>query len=634
MPLATSYILLTNEFTGRTLVVRPTKFTTEGAALAVRETTEQALERWHQLELLQKHYANFEDFLVDVIEDLMGFTCTDVQVDIGHYIAHGPKYRMVQAQRGQAKTTITAAYAVWRFIHDPSTRVLILSAGDTQATEIANWVIQIVNGMAELACLRPDRSNGDRASVEAFDIHYTLKGPEKSPSLACVGITSNMQGKRADVLIADDVESQKNSQTQHQRARLVHLTLDFASICSNGDIIYLGTPQSIDSLYNGLPGRGYDIRIWPGRYPTDEELPGYGPYLAPWVRKRITKELQTGGGPTGDRGQVIDPVLLGEEILIKKEIDQGAAYFQLQHMLSTTLSDAMRFPLKLSNLRVLAYDREEKRAPMTINFARTDDATIMLPQGMPIKDRMYRVKSAEDFGEITGWHMYVDPAGGGQNGDELAYAITGLCAGRVFLGAVGGIHGGYGDEQLDWLTAAAVKWKPRTIDIEKNFGNGALSSAWQPRLLKALKAVNHSVGIEDVWESGQKELRIIDVLEPMIGAGKFIVHEDLIREDWDGCQKYAADLRSTYSWLWQMSRVTRDPKALIHDDRLDAIAGSARHWVELLAIDDDKAKAQAKNDAYRKLMSNPLGDGRKMPGVFGKQFRAPNALDKFNRGRF
>jgi hypothetical protein len=179
-----------------------------------------------------------------------------------------------------------------------------------------------------------------------------------------------------------------------------------------------------------------------------------------------------------------------------------------------------------------------------------------------------------------------------------------------------------------------VKWKPRTIDIEKNFGNGALSSAWQPRLLKALKLVNHSVGIEDVWESGQKELRIIDVLEPMIGAGKFIVHEDLIREDWDGCQKYAADLRSTYSWLWQMSRVTRDPKALIHDDRLDAIAGSARHWVELLAIDDDKAKAQAKNDAYRKLMSNPLGDGRKMPGVFGKQFRAPNALDKFNRGRF
>jgi hypothetical protein len=83
-----------------------------------------------------------------------------------------------------------------------------------------------------------------------------------------------------------------------------------------------------------------------------------------------------------------------------------------------------------------------------------------------------------------------------------------------------------------------------------------------------------------------------------------------------------------------MSRITRDPKALIHDDRLDAIAGSARHWVELIAMDEDKSKAAAKNEAYRKLMSNPLGDGRKLPGTFGKQFRAPNALDKFNRGRW
>jgi hypothetical protein len=604
--------------------------------LAVRETTEQALERWHELELLQKHYARFEDFLVDVIEDLMGFVCTEVQIDIGHYVAHGPKYRMVQAQRGQAKTTITAIYAVWRIIHNPSTRVLIISAGSDMASEIANWIIQIINGMEELRCLRPDRSNGDRASIEAFDIHYTLKGPEKSPSVACIGITSNTQGKRADLLIADDIESQKNSQTQHQRARIMHLTLDFTSICSNGDILWLGTPQSIDSVYNGLPGRGYDIRIWPGRYPTNEELPGYGPYLAPFIRQRLVADpsLQTGGGPTGQRGKVVDPVLLGEPILIKKEIDQGPAYFQLQHMLSTTLSDADRFPLKLASLRVMAYDRDDKRAPMTLNFARTEDCQITLPPGMPIKDRLYRVKSAEDFGEIAGWHMYVDPAGGGQNGDELAYAITGMIAGRVTLAAVGGTHGGYGDAQLDWLTNVAVKWKPRTIDIEKNFGNGALSSAWQPRLLAALKAVNHSVGIEDVWESGQKELRIIDVLEPMIGSGKFIVHEDLIQEDWEACQKYAADIRSTYSWLWQMARITRDRSSLIHDDRLDAIAGSARHWVELLAIDDEKSKAQAKNDAYRKLMANPLGDGRKLPGILGRQLSAPNALAKFNRGRW
>lgn len=606
--------------------------------MAVRESAEEALERWRKLELLQEHYAKFDDFLVDVITDLMGFVCTDIQRDIGQFVAHGPKYRMVQAQRGQAKTTITAIYAVWRLMHEPTTRVLIVSAGDGMATEIANWIIQIINGMPELECMRPDRSNGDRASVEAFDIHYTLKGPEKSPSIACMGITSNMQGKRADLLIADDIESTKNSQTQTMRARLLHLTLDFTSINSTGDILWLGTPQSIDSVYNGLPGRGYAIRIWPGRYPTAEEIKGYGPYLAPIIVRRIEADpsLQSGGGPTGERGQAIDPVLLGEEVLIKKEIDQGPAYFQLQHMLSTTLSDANRFPLKLGHVRILAFDRDGKRGPMTINFARTEDCVLKMPAGFPVREQMYRVKSADDFATLSGLHMYVDPAGGGKNGDELAYAITGMVAGRVFLAAVGGMPGGLFDAQFDWLTATVLKWRPKTIAIEQNFGNGALSATWQPRLRAACikDAPGYLVGIEDVWESGQKELRIIDVLEPMISAGKFIAHEDLLVEDWQSCQNYPADIRSTYSFFWQLSRITRDKKSLIHDDRLDAVAGSARNWVEQLAQDDEKARTAAKNEAYRKLMSNPLGDGRKLPGHFGRAFAAPNALSKFQRGRF
>ena len=597
--------------------------------MAIRETDEQALERWRELQLLQKHYEKFEDLVVDVIDGLMGFTSTDIQHDIAHYIAHGPQYRMVQAQRGEAKTTLTAIYAVWRLIHDPSTRVLIVSSGSDMAEEISNWIIQIINGMDVLECMRPDRSNGDRSSIEAFDIHYTLKGPEKSPSIRCIGITSNMQGKRADLLIADDVESSKNSQTQHQRARLLHLTLDFASICSNGDIVWLGTPQSIDSLYNGLPGRGYDIRIWPGRYPTKEEEQGYGTYLAPLIKQRLAKNpsLRTGGGPTGERGQVVDPVLLSEATLTKKEIDQGAAYFQLQHMLSTTLADAERFPLKLSNLRVLGFDREGMRAPMVLNFARTDENRILLPTDFPYKDSLYRVGSSADFGELKGGHMYVDPSGGGQNGDELAYAITGFLAGRVWLYACGGMYGGVGEAQLNWLTEVAEKWKPKRISVEKNFGNGAFKAVWEPQLLK-----KHRCGIEDVWESGQKELRIIDILEPMLGAGKFAVHEDLVYEDWRQCQKYAADKRSTYSLFWQMSRITREPKSLIHDDRLDAVAGSARYWVEALAQDEMKAVVAAKDAAYRKLLENPLGEGRKLPTLpFGRGRQEPNALSKFQR---
>ena len=597
--------------------------------MAQRESHEQAERRWADLALLQEHYADFSTLLVDVIEDFMGFKCSDIQIDIGEWVAHGPQYRMVQAQRGQAKTTITAIYAVWRLIHDPTTRILIVSAGSDMASEIGNWIIQIIMGMPELECLRPDRSNGDRASVEFFDVHYSLKGPEKSASITSIGITSNSQGKRADLLIADDVESSKNSQTATQRARLHHLTLDFVSINSKGDIVWLGTPQSIDSVYNTLPSRGTTIRIWPGRYPTPKELPDYDGFLAPMLLQRLRDNpgLQTGGGPAGTRGQVTDPILLDEETLSKKEIDQGAAYFQLQHMLSTKLSDSDRYPLKLMNIRVVQCDTEAMVGPMHIVHMRNDANQIILPDGLTLKDKLYRAQEATDFGAITGWHMFVDPTGGGANGDELAYGITGLIAGRVLAVACGGRPGGLDDEPLDWLTRAAITWKPKTISIEKNYGNGALAATWLPRLRKAQDAerIPHS-DIEEVWSQGQKELRIIDTLEPMIGAGKFLLYEGIIELDWQQCQRYPQDVRQVYSLMWQMARITRDRGSLIHDDRLEALAASASHWAEALAQDDEKAVAAAKRDQYAKMQSNPLGNGRPLPNRQG--YMSPNAFAK------
>lgn len=582
----------------------------------VKENEEQALARWRDLELLQQHYDTFDKFLVDVIEDFMGFTCTEIQIDIGDWVAYGPQYRMVQAQRGQAKTTITAAYAVWRCIHQPNTRVLIISAGSDMASEIANWIIQIINGMPELECMRPDRAAGDRSSVSAFDIHYTLKGPEKSPSIACIGITSNMQGKRADLLIADDIESSKNSQTAVQRARLHHLTLDFTSICSNGDIVWLGTPQSVDSVYNGLPGRGTQIRIWPGRYPTEKEQADYEGFLAPLIADRLAAnpKLRTGGGPAGDRGQVTDPVLLGEETLTKKEIDQGASYFQLQHMLSTKLADEDRYPLKTSQIRFLGFDYENLTAPMTLSFVRTRENEITMPEGYPIKDKFYRVQHAEDFGMLKGPHMYVDPGGGGQNGDETAYAITGFAGGRVYVFKVGGVRGGITDEALAPLTQVAIANRVRSVEIEQNFGNGALKSVWQKQLKAEATKAGLDIGIEEVWETGQKELRIIDVLEPMLGSGKLIIDEGVIDDDWKSIQKYPHDIRNTYSVFWQLARITRDKKSLIHEDRLDALAGACRKWSEAVAQDDLKAVAQARKEQYQKMMQNPLGNGRPMPG--------------------
>ena len=595
-----------------------------------KESAKDAELRWDKLDILREYYRNFDKFLVDVIEGFMGFKCTDIQRDIGDFLALGPIRAMIQAQRGQAKTTISAIYAVWCMIHDPSTRILIVSAGGPLAKEIANWIIQIIMGMEELACLRPDAANGDRQSIEAFDVHYSLKGPEKSPSVACLGVTSNIQGKRADILIADDIESTKNSATEVQREKIRLLTRDFTSICSKGKIIYLGTPQSIDSVYNGLPSRGYTVRIWTGRYPTEVEEENYGNCLAPLIKKRMQKDpsLRTGGGPTGERGQAVDPVLLGEDELTTKEIDQGVAYFQLQHMLDTKLMDADRYPLKSE--RLLFMDVPKERVPMSVNHILSPDYKIHTPQDFPIEASFYEICGHSDqWADFTGTHMYIDPSGGGKNGDELAWAVTRFRSGYVYLVDVGGIPGGLHEANQEFVAELVHKWKPDQVDFEDNFGAGAFRQVITPRILEKFKGEAHACGIEGVWETGQKELRIIDTLESLIGGSRLIVDKSLIQRDWSQCQRYGVELRPTYSFFFQLARLTRDKGALQHDDRLDAVAGSCRHWTDLLALDKEKEIAKAKNESYQKMMKDPLGDGSNLGLGTTKQYNT--IFDRFRR---
>lgn len=594
-----------------------------------KESIHSAELRWKKLELLQRHYRSFPDLMHDVIEGLMGFDCTPLQLDIGEFLSEGPRFAMVQAQRGQAKTTITAIYAVWCLIHNPSTRVLIVSAGGTMAKEISNWIIQIINGMDELECLRPDSSNGDRESVEAFDVHYTLKGVEKSPSVACVGITSNLQGKRADLLIADDIESKKNSETELQREKLRMLTKDFTSICSKGKILYLGTPQSIDSVYNGLPSRGYVVRIWPGRFPTEEEMKNYGNALAPYLQRLMEADptLRTGGGPDGTRGKPTDPILLGEEELKFKEIDQGPAYFQLQHMLDTKLMDADRYPLKAENLVFMNIPID--RVPIKVNYIASPEYKLHTPQDFPIDVDFYEAAGhSDEWADFQGTHMYVDPSGGGKNGDEMAWAVTKFRSGLVYLIDAGGFPGGLSEANQDKVADIAFKYRVQQIDFEDNFGAGAFRQVITPKIIAKFDKSKHACAIEGVYETGQKELRIIDTLEPLISSNRLIVDKSLIEKDWAQCSKYSLDKRAQYSLFFQLARVTRQRDCLGHDDRLDALAGSCRHWTDLLAIDREKEIAKNKREEWRKLQRDPLGDGSNL-GVTSKQHKT--IFDRFRR---
>jgi len=491
--------------------------------------------RFAHLSLLVDQYPVFADFAADGMA-FLGFTLTEMQADIAEFMQDGPRLRMVMAQRGEAKTTLAALYAIWRIVHRPSTRVLIVSAGEQNSSDTAILIVRLIMTWDILECLRPDKAAGDRTSTTAFDVHYALKGLDRSPSIACAGVGSNLPGRRADLLIPDDIESNKNGLTVVQRQQLLQLSKEFSSICTHGDILYLGTPQSKDSIYNTLDNRGFCLRIWPGRFPTPDEVEKYGDRLAPYLADRIVAnpKLQRGGGIDGSRGQPSDTGRYTEEDLIEKELDKGPEDFQLQYMLDTSLADEARLQLKLSDLMVANFDSGMLpeimiHQPNTLNQAE-------LPKGFPVPGtKMYHPVTAHSrFVAPKEIFCYIDPAGGGS--DELAFAIGCSIGPYIHILDVGGFKGGLAGDNPDKLCKVIHDLKVGAVLVESNMGHGLFEINLRAEFEKErldedgvpynLKAV----GIAGEYSTGQKERRIIDSLVSPMQRHRVVIHKRIFTE--------------------------------------------------------------------------------------------------------
>lgn len=560
--------------------------------------------RLEQLELLQAEFKSFIPFL-SVVMKFLGFDTSWLQKDIAAWLEHGPQYLMVQAQRGQAKTTITAIYAVWCLIHKPKTRVLIVSAGNDLSSEISTLISRIIMNMDILKCLRPDAGAGDRVSVEAFDVHFSLKGVDKSPSVRCIGIGGNLPGKRADLLIADDIESPKNARTATNREILRQQIKEFSAICTTGRIVYLGTPQTGESIYNDLPAQGFSVRIWPGRFPNRKEMESYGDMLAPSIIAAIERDgsLTMGCGLTGNRGKPTDPLLLNEETLCNKE-KQGAAYFQLQYMLCTAISDELRYPLKPKNLIVMRLNG--RMLPTHVTRGMTPEYLRQYQSGNCKVMVSVPQEVSKDVATATHRRMRIDPAGGGANGDETAFAVVDQLNGNIFIRCIDAVPGGFDESALAKLAEIVAYWAPDVLDVEKNFGNGAFMTIILPLLRKA----GWLGKVEETWEGGQKELRICDTLEPILGRGSLIVDESVLENDWPSTNWHEAAKRQLFSFLHQFTKITRDKGALVKDDRLDALAGAVYPLVAALAIDQLAAEKSAKDREYAQWLKDPRQSDR------------------------
>ena len=512
---------------------------------------------------------DFKIFLKLTWEHLRLPDPSELQYEIADFLQEGHSRQVLQALRGAGKTWETGAFAAWRLLRDPNEKILIVSQSGAHSDNIAIFIRKIIETMPILQHLIPKKSKGHRTSNVSFDVD----GCEVSvqPSLRALGITSQLQGNRASLLIADDVEGQQNSATEMRREQLRVQTAEFEAILQTTDgaqILVLGTPQSAESIYNGFREDGYVTRIFPARYP--EEISIYEGCLAPYMIEKMSKYPELIGTTTEPR--------FTEEDLIMRENRYGRSGFKLQFMLDTTLSDAEKYPLKLKDLIVT--DLDDFSGPSAITWSSEASKEIdSIPNVGFRGDKLHRPGTySEELKKYEGVILAIDPAGTGT--DEMGWCVVAHLLGRLYVLDFGGIRGGYGEVNLMKLARIAKKYKVNDCYIEANFGDGMFSSLLAP-IMNAVYPCN----LEEVKVTTQKEVRIIDTLEPVMNQHRLVFNYSSCLNDVQFGLREPTNMM--YSLMFQLSHITRDRQSLRHDDRLDVLALAVSYWLERDILDQN-----------------------------------------------
>ena len=553
-------------------------------------------------DVLDALQGDFKLFLQALWEQLDLPSPTRAQYAIADYLQHGPKRLQIQAFRGVGKSWITGAFVLWTLFKDPEKKIMIISASKERADNMSIFLQKLIIETPWLSHLQP-KSDDARWSRISFDV---LCSPHQAPSVKSVGITGQLTGSRADLMILDDVEVPGNSMTELMREKLIQLCTEAESILTPKDdsrIMYLGTPQTTFTIYRKLAERSYRPFIWPSRYPRD--ITPYEGLIAP----QLQEDIDNGAEPW----ETTDPDRFDNEDLLEREASMGRSNFMLQFMLDTSLSDAEKFPLKCADLVVTSVNATT--APDNVIWCSDRQNVIKdLPTvGLP-GDYFYSPMQLQgEWTEYDETICSVDPSGRGT--DETAAAYISQKNGFLYLHEMRAYRDGYSDNTLLDILRGCKKYGASKLVVETNFGDGIVSELFK----KHIQQTKQFIDIEEVRANVRKEDRIIDALEPILNQHRLVVDRGVIEWDYSSNKDSPSESRLLYMLFYQMSRMCRMKGAIKHDDRLDCLAQGVKYFTDAMGISAQEAinirKRKEWEDILEDFLDSPQSSANHL--VFG-----------------
>jgi hypothetical protein len=297
--------------------------------------------------------------------------------------------------------------------------------------------------------------------------------------------------------------------------------------------------------------------------------------------------------------QPTDPVRFDDKDLRERELSYGKGGFALQFMLNPNLSDMEKYPLKLRDFIVGTFALDKGPTMLTWLPNTANEC-----KGVPLVglkgDRFHKYESV---GQSQAAYMQkilvIDPSGRGK--DETGYAVLYQLNGYIYLMDIGGFRGGYDDTTLQALANLAKIYRVNEVVIEGNFGDGMYV-----KLIAPVIAATFPCAVTEVKSKGQKEMRICDVLEPVLGSHRLVIQESLIEKDYKTALNNDGTTDIKYSAMYQLSRITRERGSLAHDDRLDALAIGVQFFTDAMEKDSKVGESEMMQEFLEAQMENQL----------------------------
>lgn len=288
--------------------------------------------------------AYYKDHLFEFCRDVLGYgkITPYPHGEICELLATGKNRKLFLLPRGSFKSTvITVGYSLWKIVYNPAVRILINSEVHSNAVKFFQ---EIKGHMEHNDTFRSiygvlGKKNSEYRWNDEELIVNTVPKVLKEPTLCCGGVDTPRVGLHFDVIINDDLHSQKNTRSKEAIDTVKEFyALNFSLLDPKGTTITVGTRWSDFDLY-------YHIME------TEKELTDV------YLKSAIEPD-----------GKMFMPEVLSKEFLELMKATQTPYQFSTQYM-NDPISDT-NSPFRVGDARFY------ERVPQGLNICLTVDPAV------------------------------------------------------------------------------------------------------------------------------------------------------------------------------------------------------------------------------------------------------------------